>query len=527
MTARSQHVFTADQRANGELAERALRCGVGRALHRPTQVYLQIASACNLACTMCSEANRPEDARFGRGLVSFPPELFAQLEHDVFPWSSELVFGAGGEPTYSPHFVDYVRRAARANQRIRLVTNGTYLEREAVAAAIAEHVAEVRVSIDAASETTYEAIRVGSRWKRLCAGLERLAALRQAAAGGGVSRVTFCFVLMRSNVDELPAFVEFAARFGAERVQAQHVIAMTDASVGESLLAEPDRYDAALALARRRAGELGIALEAPQPFAGEPGAVDRGPNVLEARSECVEHAPERDLALADFVVPCRSPNQSIVVLYDGRVFACCHPLAHQKMQLGDLRTQSFEAIWNGPSARLLRAGMKAGDAPRLCRTCSIVHSPPPVAEVARDLVDSPTLAEHFAGRAAEADDSAARAALAEYVRDLRRHADELASQRDQLAAHAATITEERDALKSHSGVIACERDGWSRHAANLQAELDAWKSHARPATDRGSKPPRESRYSPLAILRRLLALRPHSARPAAPRGSGPNAGGAS
>ncbi|MCK6446437.1 MAG: radical SAM protein [Planctomycetes bacterium] len=525
MTARPQHVFTLDQRANGELAERGLRCGVGRALHRPTQVYLQIASACNLACTMCSEANRPEDARFGRGLVSFSPELFERLERDVFPWSSELILGVGGEPTYSPNFVDYVRRAARANQRIRLVTNGTYLEREAVAAAIAEHVAEVRVSIDAASERTYEAIRVGSRWKRLCAGLERLSELRRSAPFGRTSRVAFCFVLMRSNVDELPAFVELAARFGAERVHAQHVIAMTDASVGESLLAEPERYDAAWALARRRAHELGVALEAPQPFGGGPNAIPRDARTPESADEVAAHAAGLDPALAGFAVPCRSPNQAIVVLYDGRVFACCHPLAHEKMQLGDLRRQSFEAIWNGPSARFLRAGMKTGDAPWLCRTCSIVHSPPPVAEVARELAGSPTLAEHYAGRAETTDDETARAALAEYVRDLRRHADELASERGRLAAHAATITEERDALKEHSVAITSQRDGLARHAANLQAELDGWKAHAHRSSsvDASREPPRERAW-PLAFLRRLFASR---AQPLPTRGDGPTAGGRS
>lgn len=54
--------LSARQRANGELAQNAILNGRGFAAHRPVQVYLQLASACNLSCYMCSEYNRPEEA---------------------------------------------------------------------------------------------------------------------------------------------------------------------------------------------------------------------------------------------------------------------------------------------------------------------------------------------------------------------------------------------------------------------------------------------------------------------------------
>ncbi|MBI5433066.1 MAG: radical SAM protein [Planctomycetes bacterium] len=462
--------YSVAQRCNSELSARALRLGAGSAFHRPTQVYLQLASACNLSCTMCSEANRPEDARHGKGLQSFAPELFARLEAEVFPWSSELYFGVGGEPTFSEHFVDYTERAARAGQEIHLVTNGTFLERDAVARVIAAHVAHVQVSIDAATAETYERIRVGSRWSRLLTGLERLAELRRNAPAGTACRWSLCFVLMRSNVDELSAFVELAHHLGADAVHAQHVIAMTDASVGESLVREPERYDAIRMRAAARARELGIELDAPLPF---------GPPPDEARRNSPP-AP-RDPDLAGHVVPCRSPNQTAVILYDGRVYACCHPMAHQKMQLGDLRVQSFEDVWNGRAARNLRVGIKTGDVPTICRTCSIVHSPPPVAEVAGELETSPGLAEHFGDRDLDPLPSkrlAGTRIVDGYVRDLRRHADALAAERDGLVAHVAALQCERDGLARHAANLESDRVHHLGHIANLEAAHGTLLAHA-------------------------------------------------
>ena len=461
--------FTADrvvQRCNSELAAQALRSGSGLAFHRPTQVYLQLASACNLSCYMCSEHNRPADARHGKGLISLSPEIFERLEHEVFPWSSQAFFGVGGEPTFSEHFVDFSRRADLAGQEVHLVTNGTFFDRVAVVEAVARHVDFVQVSIDAATPATYERIRIGSRWKRLMAGLEALAALRRGGPDGGGCHLSLCFVLMRSNVHELPAFVELAQKLGANTVRAQHVIAMTQESVGESLVDEPRRYDEMHAQALLRARALGIELLAPDPFGAEPPA-----------------APTGDPELAGHAVPCRSPYQSVVILYDGRVFGCCHPLAHQRMELGNLNQQSFEEIWNGRLWRNLRAGMKTGDVPQLCRSCSIVHSPPPIAEVAGELETSAGIADHYAERDLDPLppgvrlDDLARAGVSEYAQDLRRHADALERERDAWREHARTLERERAQLLLHAATLERERPQLIAHIANLESERPQLVAH--------------------------------------------------
>ena len=146
-----------------------------------------------------------------------------------------------------------------------------------------------------------------------------------------------------------------------------------------------------------------------------------------------------DPLLADFVVPCRDPFQSLIVLYDGRVFACCHPMAHEKMQLGNLATQSVEEIWNGRLYQSLRAGLRSGDAPDICRKCSIVHSPPPVIEDYAELARSPDIAAHYAARDSGREEGSRGDGVLAYVAELREHADRLDEDRTALRAHAQEL----------------------------------------------------------------------------------------
>lgn len=427
--------YTDRQRSNAQLTEFAIRAGNGVAVQRPVRVYLQLASACNLSCYMCSEYNRPPEARHGVGLVSMSPELIGKLEKAVLPFSSHVILGVGGEPTFSSHFVETVKRLREANQRITLITNGTFFERDAVARAVAENVSEVQLSVDAATRETYERIRIGSRWSRILGGVKNLQRFRSGSTLQSTLQLNF--VLMRSNVHELAAVVDLAAAFGAGSVFAQHVHAMTKPSQQEPLLDDPGLYDTARLAAIERATLHGIELRIPNAFG----------------SDVVSHSSiSTDEAIDTYAVPCREPQQAIVVLYDGRVFACCHPLAHAKMLLGNLNEQSFESIWNGPLYRNLRIGMRCGDVPTICKECPMVHSPPPAAVDAAYIEASETLEAHYSGR--ELSGTLPFAAAHDYATELRTHATALERARSDAQQHIAALSErnrelEADLFDSH------------------------------------------------------------------------------
>ncbi|MBI5434652.1 MAG: SPASM domain-containing protein [Planctomycetes bacterium] len=524
---RAARRFTTVHRLNQIAAERAFERGEAHALHRPLAVFLQVASGCNLECYMCIELNRPEGTRRGRGLQSLSREVFEKLCVQVFPYSSRLHIGFGGEPTLSPDFRYYVERGFECGQQVDLTTNGTRIDQPGLAGVLARCVSYLQVSIDAATRETYERIRVGSRWSHLRANLELLNRHRLACPPSERTRLSLCFVLMKSNLDELVAFVELAASLQAEEVHAQHVIPTTDAGRPESLFDEPERYNRVREQAAQRARELGVHFDAPRPYpvaaravaaAAEPAVeTPTAEQAVAAQSaESVQHADAVQLAeavqSADSAQPeaggsptscsahahagagaarlvCKLPTQQLFISYEGLVMPCCHPHANVKMRAGDLRTEDFDAIWNNALFRGLRRALHTGDLHPICRSCSIVQDPPPAVEDVGMIRAAPTLVEWVAARPSEEPAAPEQRPLLEHLESTgilahvealdselelaRRHVANLEAERPHLLGHIANLESERPHLVGHIATLEAEREGLRRHAENLEHQRAA------------------------------------------------------
>ena len=621
------------QFANDLLAGKSFERGDAWAHHMPVEVYVQVASACNLDCYMCYEHLRPEKYKRGRGLRVLGPELFAKLEREVLPQALKITFGVGGEPMLCEHLLDYIERSYALNQHVHLMTNGTRITTDKSAETLARCLSSIEISIDAATKETYERIRIGSKWEKLLANLERLNRFRDRYAHDERTHLSLCFVMMQSNVHELPAFVELGRRLGADRVAAWHVIPVTPAGKEESLQHAKERSDHFLRLAHMKAREIGIEADLVRPF--DPKLEEElAPLIAESRQGAIarkeareheraaanearekdaaewlederawsraltgRHADERTLpaaalfvdrgavspgatlqhdapeeeawqnstieeglttvpgdvdpgtgvrrgaawqpmidpppvddaarALAEFDarpkakrLHCHMPTMTAFIFFDGRVFPCCHPHAHTKLPMGDLRRQSFREIWNGRAYRNLRAGLKLGDPPPLCQRCSIMQSPPPVFEnedeiegQAADLasyygaLDLEPRAKHESStilssvrddahipshlEVAASDRAEAEAQRDEIARELRSRSKSWDSERAAIEADHAARDAERKVLfaelsknaddirqlKEHAATIESELTELRKHAVTLQTERDAQHGH--------------------------------------------------
>jgi sulfatase maturation enzyme AslB (radical SAM superfamily) len=175
---RRTHARSLRQFLNRHAALAADRAATSTLVHRPVHVYLQIASACNLDCYLRSEHNRPPELRHGVGLESMPRAIHDKVADEVYPYSTMVTFGVGGEPTISPDFPNYLERARRDRQEDHLITNGTRLYREEIAEVVARCASFVQVSVDGATRETYERIRRGAHWSSLREGLATLQRIR-------------------------------------------------------------------------------------------------------------------------------------------------------------------------------------------------------------------------------------------------------------------------------------------------------------------------------------------------------------
>ncbi len=428
---------------------------------RPVAVHLQVASGCNLDCYMCIEHLRPPETRRGRGLKFLSREVFDKLCNQVFPYSSRLHLGFGGEPTLAPDFPYFIEQGFQKGQQIDLTTNGTGLGKPGMASLLAKCVSSIRISVDAATPETYERIRSGSRWTHLMQGIGKLNAERLQTPVDERAELTLVFVLMRSNLQELPAFVELAKELCADGVRGQHIIPTTEEGQAETLFDEPGRYNEVRALAAERAEALGIELDLPAPY-----PVSNPEPARPAQEECLP-APDKplDAPSSEFQpIPCRLPFEQIFVSYEGVVTPCCNPHANARMHVGDLRTQDFDAIWNNRGYRGIRRSLAKGPCHPICEGCTIgrgssaieprdpqwLLSTPHLMDWASDIGDSDTKGPTALMDAMKSTGMLERMTAIEQERDaLRTHAEALLHDRPQHLGHIDNLEAERQHLLAH------------------------------------------------------------------------------
>jgi MoaA/NifB/PqqE/SkfB family radical SAM enzyme len=624
------HNRTPRQFANDLLGVKSFERGEAWSHHHPVEVYVQVASACNLDCYMCYEHLRPKEFKRGRGLRVLGPELFAKIEREMLPYSTKITFGVGGEPMLCEHLLDYIERSYALNQHVHLMTNGTRIKTDKVAEVLARCLSSMEISLDASTKETYERIRIGSKWEHILANFERLNRYRMQYPKEERTHLALCFVMMRSNVHELPGFVELGRQLGADRVSAWHVIPVTPQGKEESLQYDKEKSDHYLRLAHLKARELGMEADFVKPFspaleaelapliaASRQGAIARkedrelelqpdskarlderpasewmedeqawarpltgksgeGQNVQGtsprlpkgalhaerkpiAEPEPHEHSAEEEPWKGTTIVEglgqtageidpasgvrmgaawhaepdppppeearkawdafvarangkrlhCHMPTLTAFIFYDGRVFPCCHPHAHTKLPMGDLRAQSFQEIWNGRAYRNLRGGLAQGDPPPLCQRCSIMQSPPPVFENEDELEGrAADLASYYGNLDLEprakhehegdlvagldrsgvgqdlrrphhelADHEALQRELVAEIQGLKREVLALEAERDQLRPHAATLAAECGAQAGHIATIEAECGAQAGHIATIEAECGAQAGH--------------------------------------------------
>lgn len=320
----------------------------------PRELQLEVTGACNLRCRMCLVRYRPA---LGRRSASVDFERFRRLV-DALPELERVTLQGLGEPLLAPDLPRMIAYATSRGIRVGFNTNATLLTRERARELVASGLDWLHVSIDGATAATYESIRAGASFARVCEHVAGLVAER-AAANSVRPDVWLVFVAMRRNVAELPDVVRLAHRLGVRRVRVQNLShsfsdtaaendyrEIRDFSAAEALWQEgrADRAEAAFAAARDAAAELDVELRLPEleplePRDGEPG--------------------------------CVWPWRSAYVRHDGGVQPCCMLMGGDRAILGRLTDQSFAEIWRGESYAAFRAALAGDEPPEVCRGCSM------------------------------------------------------------------------------------------------------------------------------------------------------------
>lgn len=332
----------------------------------PAFAQIEPVGQCNLRCQMCAIQFRTDGTPHGP-LAFMEFDRFRALIEQM-PALRELHLQGLGEPLMHPRFFDMVAHAAGRGIRVTTNTNLMLLSRRRAELCLDSGLAELHVSLDAASAEVYERIRVRASLERVLNNLRRFLELRAERRERGSEpnqagpQVHIIMVVMRQNLEELPALVGLSHELGADALSVQHLChdfgesslpqhyRPLRAFVDEENLVERDaeRVRAVFAEARGLAARLGLPLRLP--------GLDR------PRPAVPRAAPRCDW-------PWRGPYIS----YRGEVMPCCMVGTPDRACLGQTELESFDSVWRGAAYGAFRDGLSDDRPPEVCSSCAIYN----------------------------------------------------------------------------------------------------------------------------------------------------------
>jgi len=333
---------------------------------RPLNVEMDITNACNLRCTMCF-FNDPSVYMRKRSDMSV--EVFRSIASQIFPFTNRLSLSLSTEALLNKDFCKLASIALDIRvPKIYISTNATLLTEEISEKMIRMGFHAMNISLDAATKATFEKVRKGARFETVIDNIERLNHLKERH-GSEYPRLSYSFVLMKSNIHELPDFIRLAGRLKASDIHLMHMARFNmNKEVEESLFDDKAKCNRMLAKSRLLADELEINLIDPGDFPLDRELGDCKQVRISARSRSAKQ--RFDLSLNDYDFErncCPFPWRFVGINPYGEVVPCGWWFSEKPM--GKIHTHSFEEIWKGDRYMALRKKLVSGDLHKNCMAC--------------------------------------------------------------------------------------------------------------------------------------------------------------
>jgi MoaA/NifB/PqqE/SkfB family radical SAM enzyme len=321
----------------------------------PRALYLETTNRCDSECQTCI-----------RTFASLEPPAdltLAQVQAIVeqLPALDRVVLHGIGEPLLNREIFDIVGWLKDRVATVLFNSDAISLTPGRAQRLIESGLDEYRVSIDAATAATYRRLRGVDQFDRVVGNVQRLVELERER-GRSIPKVSLWFTATRTNVEELPAFVELAARAGVGEVYVQRLVfnglglAIAENALHGRLRA---REQALLEATAHRAEGLGVALRA---------------SGLTTPLDSLTGGAVRPRPWAG----CQRPWTLAYVTANGNVLPCCiSPWVardYRGLVLGNAFDKPFAEIWNGERYRRFRAAFESDVPPDPCRGCGRLWS---------------------------------------------------------------------------------------------------------------------------------------------------------
>jgi len=289
----------------------------------PISMAIEPTTACNLRCPECPSGLRS----FTRPTGKLTTGLFKKMITDVKEHLIYLTFYFQGEPYLNPQFLDMVNIAAKNNIYTTTSTNAHFLDAPNSQKTVQSGLNRLIISIDGASQSTYESYRKAGDLKKVLEGTRNILKWRKKLKSKS-PKVIWQFLVVKPNEHEVPKIKQLAKEFGVDKV-AFKTAQIYDYEKGNELIPTIEKY------ARYRSNGDGT-FSIKNPLANK----------------------------------CWKMWQSCVITWDGQVIPCCFD-KDASHSMGNIQEKSFKEIWNSkPYDAFRNALLTSRSEIAICKNCT-------------------------------------------------------------------------------------------------------------------------------------------------------------
>jgi len=337
---------TAAKRYNYILSGLAFARGVDKMKSLPINITVDSTHKCNLKCFMCFRQHEAFAFVTGDGdhQQDMDPNLFQTITNQCFPWAKTLCLTVYGEPLLTPWLQQAIDACHRHSVKLRVITNFCLPIQEDTLRQILEVTDTFNISVESASQQTYEEIRSGGNWQLLMDNIAMLNRLRPQIINPEL-RVGFYSVIMKKNLQEFPNIIRLARTLMMDYVQAAHVNLDEKFNAKHSIINDLGQAEKVVAEVQEIASRYYLSCQ------------------LSSLSLAV---PENTETTEKTQRQCHYLYREIFFDQNGNARPCCQ--AGLKAA-GNINTTSLAKIWDSSALRKLRRDFNTERVDRNCCDC--------------------------------------------------------------------------------------------------------------------------------------------------------------
>src|ERR671910_2863280 len=179
-----------------------LATGRDRSPIMPEIVQIESTNICNAKCVFCPR----DEMHRKQGIMSF--DLFKKVVDEAAELGiTHVRVHNYGEPFVDRRLVDKVRYAKeRGIREVGMISNGSLINEQVARGMIEAGLDAINISVDASGKDVFESTRLGLKYDKVIANIERLVRLR-TESGKRRPKLILSFVRQNNSVDE-QAFIE-------------------------------------------------------------------------------------------------------------------------------------------------------------------------------------------------------------------------------------------------------------------------------------------------------------------------------